>query len=563
MSTVALNMIVKDEFTEVNTILSIAYTAFDELNIVVSDKTTANKLTKEFAKFPKAHIKYRKWTDRFDEARNVALEMTTTDYMFWIDADDSFDFGHIEELVEVADANSIDAIFLPYNYAQDEDGNCTTRHWRERLIKMGRGFTWRGWVHETCLSDEPYSSHKVDVEVVHRTDADHDINSIQRNHEILTKAYEAEKDPRYLHYLGMSYFTFGDYQKCIELLNEYLQVGGSVEDSYRALSVISECAYYLKQPDIALEYASKAMVLRPAYPMAYYLLAQYEADQENWEEALEWCRTALSKPDPKTLSVYDPSARERCILTAAQAEFMQANYNRALAYLRKIPKNRTALSLFEDFQEEADAESFVTLLPKLRKFFRDDHDLWRALCRDMKYDTRLKALRNNVNRPKTWKDDSIVIFCGQGFEEWGPHTLDKGMGGSEEAVIYLSRELAKLGYKVTVYGEVTEPRADYYRKDSMDNVGYLPWKEIDTRDNFNIFVSWRSPQYLETIKAKVKLADIHDVLPTAMMKNYPDVTYLVKSNYHRGLAPDVEDKNIRVIGNGIKKDQFYEDTKKA
>jgi hypothetical protein len=80
--------------------------------------------------------------------------------------------------------------------------------------------------------------------------------------------------------------------------------------------------------------------------------------------------------------------------------------------------------------------------------------LYEALCDDLRYDTRLLPLRNKATTPKEWSDKSIVIFCGQGYEEWGPHTLDKGMGGSEEAVVYLSRELSKLGYEVTVYGEV-------------------------------------------------------------------------------------------------------------
>ncbi len=34
------------------------------------------------------------------------------------------------------------------------------------------------------------------------------------------------------------------------------------------------------------------------------------------------------------------------------------------------------------------------------------------------------------------------------------------MGGSEEAIVYLTRELAKLGHKVTVFGEVKEKLVD-------------------------------------------------------------------------------------------------------
>ncbi len=133
------------------------------------------------------------------------------------------------------------------------------------------------------------------------------------------------------------------------------------------------------------------------------------------------------------------------------------------------------------------------------------------------------------------------------------------MGGSEEAVVYLAPELAKLGYNVTVFGE-----ADYIQEPTVPEgvegwhrpVVWRNWKELDTRDHFNIFISWRAPQYLERINAKVKLADIHDVLPEALVKDYPDVTYLVKTKYHRDLYPEVADNKFAIIGNGIKKEQF-------
>lgn len=570
MSTVALSMIVKDEFEEVEVLLSQAMDYFDELNIVVSDKPTCNKLKKNFSD-AKFNIKWREWNNKFDEARNVALDMCTTDFFFWLDADDSFDFKAIPQLVEIAEQNDIDAIFLPYNYMQDEQGNSVTRHWRERLIRLGRGYSWRGWVHETCITDEKVVTHKVDFEVKHNATLDDAKASYARNNVILEDAYAETKDPRYLFYLGMSAFTGKEYDKCIQLLSDYLQVGGSIEDIYRALGLISEAAYYSGKFELALEYATKSTTLKPEYPMGYWLLAQYEADQDNYENALEWVRVSETKPDPDTLSVWDPTSRERATLIAARSLFMLGRYNEAFNELRKIPKNADAQKVYPDFLEEADAESFVTLLPRIRKFFSSDKALWNALCHDMQYDVRLQQLRHIVNEPKTWDDKSIVIFCGQGYEEWGPQTLDKGMGGSEEAVVYLAPELAKLGYEVTVYGEADMVQSPSMSSDKIEEYSktlptpytapvWKPWKEIDVRDTFNIFVSWRAPQFLERVNAKVKLADIHDVLPPEVMKDYPDVTYLVKTAFHRSLTPDVPDEKFRVIGNGIKKEQFSENS---
>lgn len=541
-------MIVKDEFAEVEVLLSQAFDYFDQINVVVSDKPTYNKLKKNFSD-EKVNLKYRQWNNRFDEARNVALDMCTTDFFFWLDADDSFDFRAIPQLVDIAEENGIDAVFMPYNYMQDEQGQCITRHWRERLVRLGRGYSWRGWVHETCISDEKVVTHKVNFEVKHNATIDDAKGSYERNHAILEEAYAETDDPRYLHYLGMSYFTGKNYEKAGQLLTDYLEVGGSVEDIYRTLGLLSECAYHLGKFDLALEYATKCATLKPEYPMAYWLLAQYEADQDNYLEALEWVKVSESKPDPETLSVWDPSSRDRASLIAARCLFMLERYNEALQQIRKVQHLPEVQPLLEDFYEQADAEAFVNMLPKIRKFFHNDQSLYEALCDAIRYDTRIKQLRNLATVPTSWTEKSIVIFCGQGYEEWGPHTLDKGMGGSEEAIVYLAPELAKLGYNVTVYGEVTE-------RMTVDGVRWVPWKEIDTRDHFNIFISWRAPQYLEQINAKVKIADIHDVLPEAMVKEYPDVTYLVKTKYHRNLYPKVSDDKFKVIGNGISKEQF-------
>ena len=60
----------------------------------------------------------------------------------------------------------------------------------------------------------------------------------------------------------------------------------------------------------------------------------------------------------------------------------------------------------------------------------------------------------------------LAIFCrkvysgekADGTWEWGPRAKERGIGGSESAVISVSKELANLGWAVAVYG--TPPLAD-------------------------------------------------------------------------------------------------------
>lgn len=556
MSSVALCMIVKDEIDAVQNILANGFAHFDQMVFVVSDK----KAYDELSKIPDVEWYYREWNNRFDEARNFALDKVKTDFWFWVDTDDEFDFRTIPELVKLAEENKYDQILLPYNYAYTEDGQLIAQHWRERLMRTGV-FKWKGWVHETPIPDGPFRAHRVQIPVYHRNTEEHTKESLVRNHQILEAAVKESDDPRYLMYLGQSYASLKEYDKAITVLDKFTNISGSVEDIYRALCVMSECAYHLKEFENAMTYASQASIQIPEYPQAYRLMAQWEESQDNFEEALQWCRVADSKDEPDGMGVYNPSARNDNYLIAMHSEFMLGNFRSALAWLNRLPKGHPAVVEFEEgLRDEAEAELFIELLPKQRKYFNSDKELWNSLAYDLRYDARLQGLRGLAEPGKTWHDKSIVILCGEGYEEWGPHTLKKGMGGSEEAVVYLARELAQLGWSVTVYGAVNEEIIDHSREDgnSKGLVFYKPWKEINRLDKFNVFVAWRAPDFLKHINAKVKLADIHDLVPESLIKPYDDVTYMFKSKYHKDKYPQLNEENTRVIGNGIVKKQFNE-----
>jgi tetratricopeptide (TPR) repeat protein len=457
-ATVSLQMIVKDERDAVGDIIARAADYFDTIHITVSDKPTANFLKKVANATPSIHIYFREWTDDFAAARNANWEKgQESTYSFWVDADDYFDFSTVPKLVSLAEEHAYDVVYLPYNYAQDEYGNCIARHWRERLVRRSVGFNWQGRVHETLIADVPFASTRVDVEVVHR--ADHINQSAQRNHKILLRAVQEDPDARYLHYLGLSYFSLKQFDECVEILRKFITVSGWDEEIYRSFIIMSEAAYQLDDMDKATEYAMKAMAMFPHYHQAYWLMAQYENDQDNYKEALVWAEIADQKKLPNSMSIVDPTCVDRNCLIAAQACFMLDRHIDAYKWTLKS-NDHNAIDMRDEFKVLAETEAFVTLLPKIRPFFTSDKALYDALPDELKYDKRVRGLRNVAVSPRKWNDKSFVILCGKGYEEWGPHTLDKGMGGSEEAVIYLSREMAKLGYEVTVYGEVEGPQVD-------------------------------------------------------------------------------------------------------
>jgi tetratricopeptide (TPR) repeat protein len=193
------------------------------------------------------------------------------------------------------------------------------------------------------------------------------------------------------------------------VLNDFIQVSGNTEDIYRALCCMSECAAHMKERDTAVKFAAQAALAIPEFPQAYRLLAQWEMEDKRWEESLEWCKVADSKPLNQGFGVFDPTVKSQIYLIAMHAEFMLGNFNKALGWLRKLDKNDPARKEFEpEMLNEADAETFLAMLPKIRRYFRSDEDLFHSLVPDLQLDTRLRGLRDLVVEPKTWSDNPLL-----------------------------------------------------------------------------------------------------------------------------------------------------------
>ena len=84
----------------------------------------------------------------------------------------------------------------------------------------------------------------------------------------------------------------------------------------------------------------------------------------------------------------------------------------------------------------------------------------------------------------------LAIYCNEygqtWWPNWGPNSMDTGgVGGSEEAVIFISAELVKLGYHVEVYGESLEKD---WGRNAKTGVWWLPFEAYTRAD---IFVAWR------------------------------------------------------------------------
>jgi hypothetical protein len=160
-------------------------------------------------------------------------------------------------------------------------------------------------------------------------------------------------------------------------------------------------------------------------------------------------------------------------------------------------------------------------------------------------------LRQKFSPPRKWGKKEICYFANFGgpfHEKWDGNSMVKGIGGSETAVIKLSEEWVRQGYSVTVYNDPEKPCM-------INGVKYFPYYWFNMEDKFNIFIEWRSNYMAGKINAKKHFIDLHDLFDpspyTPEKLKYIDKV-MVKSKFHRELAPNIPDDKIIVISNCIK-----------
>ena len=169
----------------------------------------------------------------------------------------------------------------------------------------------------------------------------------------------------------------------------------------------------------------------------------------------------------------------------------------------------------------------------------------------------------------------IVIYCyeyGQSWwPKWGPDSPSRGgVGGSEEAVIFLAREMTEW-YNVIVYAD---PREEFYGR-IVDGVLWMPVSSFDTNEQFDVFVAWRYHISLSLARnCSIRflwLQDmVSDLVPQIQLQHTRDELngVFVLSKFHKRMfdipfqqhvyiTPNALDDRFFVDGNNDEKEMIY------
>lgn len=580
MGKIACTIIVKDDTEEkqLDRCLSTVAPYVDAI-FVTGTKKPQNRIKKLCKKY-QATWSWFKWCNDFSAARNFNVSQAKGyDWFFWVDSDDILVGGaNLRKAVQLAEANDISAVFVRYLYQVelDDKGNIKEiliEHLRERLIKNNGVYKWIAPIHETLIEQKP--TNKTDFQgfyVVHLTDWTRMANAMWRNIEILEdEVIRNPADPRPIYYLAKAYFDTKEprllYDSAgegvdsitVELLKDYLRKSGWQEERAQAWEYLSMIHRERGEYNKAIQCLHEALIEFPKFPSIYIQLAITYVNLKQWDRALHWLTLAGQVDIPQTTLVVNPKDYKLMMLEAYFHVYLNTGrldetikVAQGLVDLLPNDANKQKLAEVLDLKKRNDvAHWMVKLADHLKKTqqLSELAALTHAVPREIAMEPVMINLKAEITPPRVWGKDEIAIWCGPGWEKWSPKNASMGIGGSEEAVIYLTKELVKLGWKVTVFGEPQEDEGEY------DGVKYVPHYSINWNDTFNIFISWRQPQVFDMpLKSKANYLWNHDIqnpldyTPERVAK-INKVMFL--SKWHRQNVPDLPEDKIMYTANGL------------
>jgi glycosyltransferase involved in cell wall biosynthesis/tetratricopeptide (TPR) repeat protein len=537
--------------------------------------------------FPPITFSYTKWEGDFAKARNFNFNQVPAEfeYILWLDADDILRGGqNLRKIAEEALEKDFGAVFFNYLYRVEMDGdkikNVLIEHLRERLIRNDKRYIWVSPIHETLIPQRDTNQTDSGLcDVVHLSNDERASTAIFRNIDILEKQLESQgkqQDPRTIYYLAKAYFdlrTPENWDKAMVMMKNYLfgsetnTPSGWAEERAQAYEYLAEIYRDRGQFNQALKCILNALQEDPKFPNFYIDMALIYMYSKDWAKAKFWAELSQSIPYPKTTLVTNPKDMQVRVMevlfnVALNTNDLERAHELSEKILSYFPdsedvKNR-AIAIRAIRDNNVIAHKFIDVARFLNTTGQIDRlqSLVKAIPRQIEEEPIMIGLARDFMPPRRWGDNEIAILCGKGFEKWSPKNIETGIGGSEEAVIYLSNELTKLGWKVTVFADPQDDAGIY------DGVSYVPYYKMNPKDGFNILIVWRAVGAFDTVfDTKKTYLWLHDIqnpqeyMPSRLEKIDKIFTL---SKWHRDNLPNVPDDMFMVTGNGINLSHFEE-----
>lgn len=567
-----LSMIVKNETSTLETALKSAAPLVDEI-VVNWNGEPRNPETGRILEKYGAKIVSKPWNRHFGEARQFCYDQMTTDLVIWLDADDEIlNPGAVKDLIAKTFVNERNgAIWVNWKYAFNEKGECTKELWRERIV-VRRWWEWRDRIHETLMTRRACEQAFTDmIEIKHNATEAQVAEGSARNLALALEQYEIESrdgkfDAKTILDAARSLVAVEKYNEAIKLFNQYIEFSGWDNERAYVYCILAEIYRKFHRFETALVHDALAENIKPEWPDAYYGKAATYFCQEKWEEAIAMCAIGRMMKPPYGIMPVDPTTYNlRPFITMAQSYVQLGKFDEALAASQKgltyYPTNELLIRLrnisIECLKNEDVIQAGILLKNSIEKDKVKSKSKLKHLLKAMPFygpeHPTFRRLKNLLYSKS--KDNRMVIFCGSQNDQWGPSSVNKGVGGSEEAVINMANEFTKLGWNVEVYNECNEPGI------SKEGVLYGNFDEYLATKPASVYIGWRMGNYIDFSPKQcgAKVIWCHDVQrPEYWSEKGIEATdkIIVLSKHHRTNLPDIPDNKFMISSNGINPDHF-------
>lgn len=341
---IAVYTICKNEFQFVDRWMN----SMNEADVIVVADTGSTDQTVDKLKARGAfvyNIKVDPW--RFDIARNISLNFVPGDVDVCVctDIDEVFEPGWRDK-IEKAWTDEATRLKYMYTWKFNEDGSRGPTFWRGKIHKR-HGFRWVHPVHEILYY---YGSDPDKIISVHTIQLNHFPDHTKSRGQYLSLLeLSVKEDPSHVtnvFYLGREYMYYQMYDKCIETLNDFLQMPSATWSDQRsaAMRFIARSHKQRRNIEDAKKWYYKSIAEAPHLREPFVEMAQLAHLEKDWPKVFHMFNEAIkikNKPASYLTEAFawDHTIYDLCSLGCYHLGLLEKSYELAKMASELAPDN--------------------------------------------------------------------------------------------------------------------------------------------------------------------------------------------------------------------------------
>jgi len=307
VSTLSLCLIAKNEATTLPRLIKSFEGNYDEIILVDTGSTddTVNIATELGAK-----VVHRPWDDNFSNARNAACELATSNWIICPDCDEVIKnpeelYRFLEQVPEAVNLVQIDLHTSWENYVDvDTKGKLLTLFPAQRCFR-NKTHIWKDRVHEYL---SPVAGTTQAMLYCHEAWLEHHplvAKSRAFYLDLLRKQVcDGPNDGRHLYYMGRECMSHGLYVEAVGYFERCLQFHHWDFERCQTRIYLAECYKFLNQLDKTEDQLIMSLKEEPSRRDSAYQLGEFYREQQKWDKAIVWYRTAAALPKTANISYF-------------------------------------------------------------------------------------------------------------------------------------------------------------------------------------------------------------------------------------------------------------------